>query len=127
MKRRDVIGVQPPSQERMAWLDRQVIDPLNSKQVGRIGDAIEAVGPRVRDEHAAWLEALLTMAWERRAYWTSQLELSLRYKSPQSTQLPLTMLGRLDQRIVALEQAKTRTLAEMPRAKPASRFRRRKS
>ena len=25
MKRRDVIGLQPPTQERMAWLDRQAI------------------------------------------------------------------------------------------------------
>lgn len=44
----------------MAWLDRQVIDPMDTEQVGllaqilhvnagRIGDAIEEVGPRVRD------------------------------------------------------------------------------
>jgi hypothetical protein len=63
MKRRTVIGVQPPSPEEMAWLDKQAIDPMNVEQVGllaqilhvnmsRISDAIAAAGPKVRD--TAW-------------------------------------------------------------------------
>ena len=60
MKSRDVIGVQPPTSERMACLDRQVIDPMNTEQIGllaqilhvnvsHLSDAIAAAGPRVRD------------------------------------------------------------------------------
>ena len=60
MKRRTVIGVQPPSPEEMAWLDKQAIDPMNTEQVGLLAailnvnagnphDAIAAVGPKVRD------------------------------------------------------------------------------
>lgn len=40
MKRRDVIGLSPPTPERMAWLDRQVIDPLNAEQVGLLSQIL---------------------------------------------------------------------------------------
>lgn len=80
MKRRDVVGLDPPSPEKLAWLDKQIIDPMNTEQVGllaqilhvnagHISEAIAAAGPKVRDIR--------------------------------------------------------KHLAEMPRAKPASRFRRR--
>ncbi len=80
MKRRTVIGLHPPSPEDMAWLDRQIINPMDTEQVGLlaqilyvnaglISDAIAAAGPRVRDirKHLAEIpRAKAPSRWRRR-------------------------------------------------------------
>jgi hypothetical protein len=43
MKRREVIGLQQPTPEKLEWLDRQVIDRMSSEQAGLLAQILQTL------------------------------------------------------------------------------------